>query len=177
MLEKWGMYGNAERRTQAWRQQVDPPGEARTDVWMMLEFSKRFACARCGREEDPGLKAEAFADDTLPDVIAEAAKLGYTPESTLSRCFSPGRRTGSSPGPMRWPRGTATRRARHSARTGSSRRRCSRSTGSSRVNYQHDLAPFDVYYGDTVRGCAGGGAGRRQVAGTKWRFSEGNDRT
>jgi nitrate reductase NapA len=42
MLEKWGLYGNAERRTQAWRQQVDPPGEARTDVWMMLEFSKRF---------------------------------------------------------------------------------------------------------------------------------------
>jgi nitrate reductase NapA len=48
MLEKWGLYGNAERRTQAWRQQVDPPGEARTDVWMMLEFPSASSCARCG---------------------------------------------------------------------------------------------------------------------------------
>ncbi|MCK7501100.1 MAG: molybdopterin-dependent oxidoreductase [Comamonadaceae bacterium] len=28
IFEKWGAYGNAERRTQLWRQQVTPPGEA-----------------------------------------------------------------------------------------------------------------------------------------------------
>ncbi|HZX29937.1 MAG TPA: nitrate reductase catalytic subunit NapA, partial [Rhodocyclaceae bacterium] len=40
--EKEGAYGNAERRTQFWRQQVKAPGEARSDLWQYLEFSKRF---------------------------------------------------------------------------------------------------------------------------------------
>jgi len=41
-VEKEGAYGNAERRTQFWRQQVPAPGEARSDLWQMVEFSKRF---------------------------------------------------------------------------------------------------------------------------------------
>ncbi|MEM9579123.1 MAG: nitrate reductase catalytic subunit NapA, partial [Pseudomonadota bacterium] len=41
-VEKEGAYGNAERRTQFWRQQVDAPGEARSDLWQVMEFSKRF---------------------------------------------------------------------------------------------------------------------------------------
>lgn len=40
--EKEGAYGNAERRTQFWRQQVNPPGEARSDLWQLMEFSRRF---------------------------------------------------------------------------------------------------------------------------------------
>jgi nitrate reductase NapA len=40
--EKEGAYGNAERRTQFWRQQVDAPGESRSDLWQLVEFSKRF---------------------------------------------------------------------------------------------------------------------------------------
>jgi nitrate reductase NapA len=40
--EKEGAYGNAERRTQFWRQQVKAPGEARSDVWQVVEFSKYF---------------------------------------------------------------------------------------------------------------------------------------
>jgi nitrate reductase NapA len=40
--EKEGAYGNAERRTQFWRQQVAAPGEARSDLWQLMEFSKRF---------------------------------------------------------------------------------------------------------------------------------------
>ncbi len=40
--EKEGAYGNAERRTQFWRQQVRAPGEARSDLWQFVEFSKRF---------------------------------------------------------------------------------------------------------------------------------------
>jgi len=40
--EKEGAYGNAERRTQFWRQQVDAPGESRSDLWQVVEFSKRF---------------------------------------------------------------------------------------------------------------------------------------
>jgi nitrate reductase (cytochrome) len=41
-VEKEGAYGNAERRTQFWRQQVKAPGEARSDVWQVMEFAKRF---------------------------------------------------------------------------------------------------------------------------------------
>src|SRR5579864_8971330 len=41
-VEKEGVYGNAERRTHAWRQLVNAPGEARSDLWQMMEFSKRF---------------------------------------------------------------------------------------------------------------------------------------
>jgi nitrate reductase (cytochrome) len=41
-MEKEGAYGNAERRTQFWRQQVTPQGEAKSDLWQIVEFSKRF---------------------------------------------------------------------------------------------------------------------------------------
>ncbi|HEX6143607.1 MAG TPA: nitrate reductase catalytic subunit NapA [Geminicoccaceae bacterium] len=41
-VEKEGAYGNAERRTQFWHQLVEAPGEARSDLWQLVEFSKRF---------------------------------------------------------------------------------------------------------------------------------------
>ena len=41
-VEKEGAYGNAERRTHFWRQLVNAPGEARSDLWQIMEFSKRF---------------------------------------------------------------------------------------------------------------------------------------
>src|SRR5512138_3774376 len=41
-VEKEGAFGNAERRTQFWRQQVSAPGQARSDLWQFIEFSKRF---------------------------------------------------------------------------------------------------------------------------------------
>ena len=41
-VEKEGAYGNAERRTQFWHQLVDAPGEAKSDLWQIMEFSKRF---------------------------------------------------------------------------------------------------------------------------------------
>jgi nitrate reductase NapA len=41
-VEKEGAFGNAERRTQFWRQQVKAPGEARSDLWQLMEFSKHF---------------------------------------------------------------------------------------------------------------------------------------
>ncbi|WP_207232128.1 nitrate reductase catalytic subunit NapA [Corallincola spongiicola] len=42
-VEKEGAYGNAERRTQTWYQLTDAPGEARSDTWQLMEFSKRFS--------------------------------------------------------------------------------------------------------------------------------------
>ena len=41
-VEKEGAYGNAERRTQFWRQMVNAPGESRSDLWQLMEFSRRF---------------------------------------------------------------------------------------------------------------------------------------
>ncbi|MDX1695796.1 MAG: nitrate reductase catalytic subunit NapA, partial [Ketobacteraceae bacterium] len=39
-VEKEGAYGNAERRTQFWHQLVKAPGQARSDLWQTMEFSK-----------------------------------------------------------------------------------------------------------------------------------------
>lgn len=41
-VEKEGAYGNAERRTHVWHQLVQAPGDARSDLWQLVEFSKRF---------------------------------------------------------------------------------------------------------------------------------------
>jgi len=41
-VEKEGAYGNAERRTHFWHQLVQAPDEARSDLWQIMEFSKRF---------------------------------------------------------------------------------------------------------------------------------------
>ncbi|MCL4136016.1 UNVERIFIED_CONTAM: hypothetical protein GTU68_002575 [Idotea baltica] len=41
-VEKEGGYGNAERRTQVWYQQVTAPYQAKSDLWQLMEFSKRF---------------------------------------------------------------------------------------------------------------------------------------
>ncbi|MDW7774632.1 MAG: nitrate reductase catalytic subunit NapA [Desulfobulbaceae bacterium] len=41
-VEKEGAYGNAERRTQFFRQQIKAPGESRSDLWQLVEFSRYF---------------------------------------------------------------------------------------------------------------------------------------
>jgi nitrate reductase NapA len=40
-VEKNGMYGNSERRTQQWFKMVEPPGEARDDCWQTIAVSRR----------------------------------------------------------------------------------------------------------------------------------------
>ena len=50
-VEKEGAYGNAERRTQFWYQQVKAPAEAKSDLWQMVEFSKRFKIEEVWPEE------------------------------------------------------------------------------------------------------------------------------
>jgi len=40
-VEKEGMFGNTERRTQQWDQLAQPPGEARSDVWQTVEVARR----------------------------------------------------------------------------------------------------------------------------------------
>ncbi|MBT8345079.1 MAG: molybdopterin-dependent oxidoreductase [Desulfofustis sp.] len=40
-IEQEGMFGNSERRTQHFAQIVDPPGEAMSDTWQIIEVAKR----------------------------------------------------------------------------------------------------------------------------------------
>lgn len=40
-VEKEGMFGNAERRTHHWFKQVEPPGEAKNDLWQTMELARR----------------------------------------------------------------------------------------------------------------------------------------
>ncbi|ANV98729.1 nitrate reductase catalytic subunit [Helicobacter enhydrae] len=75
MYEKWGAYGNAERRTQHWRQQVVPVGEAMPDLWQMTEFAKRFTLKEVWGKDYPELE--------MKSVLAEAKKMGYKESDTL----------------------------------------------------------------------------------------------
>ena len=67
-VEKEGAYGNAERRTQFWRQQVRPPGESQSDLWQVMEFSKRFKVEDVWPAELVA-KAPALKGKTLFDVL------------------------------------------------------------------------------------------------------------
>ncbi|MCF6350644.1 MAG: molybdopterin-dependent oxidoreductase [Flavobacteriaceae bacterium] len=40
-IEREGMYGNSERRTQYFEQMIEPPGEAMSDTWQLIEVAKR----------------------------------------------------------------------------------------------------------------------------------------
>ena len=77
IYEKWGAYGNAERRTQHWKQQVLPQGEAMSDTWQMIEFSKRFTLKEVWGEKKINDKL------TLPSVLNEAKAMGYNEDTTL----------------------------------------------------------------------------------------------
>jgi len=67
-VEKEGAYGNAERRTQFWRQQVDAPGEARSDLWQIVAFSKRFKVEEVWTDELVEQVPE-YRGKTLYDVL------------------------------------------------------------------------------------------------------------
>jgi nitrate reductase NapA len=79
IYEKWGAYGNAERRTQHWRQQVIPVGDAMSDTWQWAEFAKRFTVDDLWGEWKPsGDRKEA-----LPDVRDKAKAMGYSGDTTM----------------------------------------------------------------------------------------------
>ena len=40
-VEKAGVFGNSERRTQQWDKLAEPPGEAKPDVWQTVEVARR----------------------------------------------------------------------------------------------------------------------------------------
>ena len=40
-VEREGVFGNTERRTQQWNKMVDAPGEAKEDAWQIMQVAKR----------------------------------------------------------------------------------------------------------------------------------------
>ena len=93
IFEKWGLYGNAERRTQGWAQMVTPPGQARSDIAMMMEFCKRFKVKECWCEQKVGNKV-------LPDVLDKAKAMGIDPEMSLYDALFAGMATTKT---CKWP--------------------------------------------------------------------------
>ncbi|MBP7546941.1 MAG: nitrate reductase catalytic subunit NapA [Corallincola sp.] len=73
-VEKEGAYGNAERRTQFWHQQVLAPGEAKSDLWQLMEFAKRFKVEEVWPEELLAKKPE-FRGKTLFDILYANGKV------------------------------------------------------------------------------------------------------
>ncbi|QSX34275.1 nitrate reductase catalytic subunit NapA [Shewanella avicenniae] len=77
-VEKEGAYGNAERRTHMWHQQVKAPEGAKSDLWQVVEFSKRFKVSEVWPAELLAQKPE-YADKTLFDILFANGKVNQYP--------------------------------------------------------------------------------------------------
>ena len=173
IFEKWGGYGNSERRTQLWREQVPPPGECRSDVWQMLEFAKRFTLGEVwGRQPVPGLTEKGYEDGFLPDVLAAAERMGYRREQTLYEVLF------ATPESARvaWPDPVAQGHDNHTVRHAGigwfPEKALFEDYARFGRGHGHDLAPFDVYFRQDVRGLRWPVVDGRE---TPWRFNEAYD--
>src|SRR5690606_19202741 len=86
-VEKEGAYGNAERRTQFWHQMVDGPGEAKSDLWQLMEFSKRFTTDECWPAELLAANPE-FKGKTLFEVLFRNGQVDRYPVSDIQEGYS-----------------------------------------------------------------------------------------
>jgi nitrate reductase NapA len=170
IFEKWGAYGNSERRTQVWREQVPPPGEARSDLWQIMEFSKRFKLKEVWtRQPVPGLKAQGFPGGQLPSVLARAQEMGYRPDDTLHDVLfaTPGNKEVAWPDPV--AKGHENHTVKHAGIDWFPEKALFQEYARFGRDHMHDLADFDVYYGDDVRGLKWPVRNGRE---THWRFNE-----
>ena len=81
--EKEGAYGNSERRTQFWRQQVKAPGDAKSDLWQILEFSKRIKVEDVWPEALIAKKPE-YKGKTLFDVLYANGQVDKFPKPDVT---------------------------------------------------------------------------------------------
>ena len=86
-VEKEGAYGNAERRTQFWHQLVNAPGESRSDLWQLMEFSKRFKIEEVWPEELIAKKPE-YRGKTLFDVLFKNGQVDKFPLSEIEAGYA-----------------------------------------------------------------------------------------
>ena len=147
-VEKEGAFGNAERRTQFWHQLVDPPGDARSDLWQLVEFSKRFKIEEVWSEELIA-KQPAVRGKTLYDVLFRNGKVDRFPNSEIEAGYAnfEAKQFG-----FYLQKGLFEEYAEFGRGHG------------------HDLAPFDVYH--VERGLRWPVVDGKE---TKWRFKEGTD--
>jgi nitrate reductase NapA len=147
-VEKEGAYGNAERRTHVWHQLVNAPGEARSDLWQLVEFSKHFTTEEVWPADLLNANPE-YRGKTLFDVLFRNGKVDRFPlgeldpeyENRESREFGFYLQKGLFEEYAEFGRG-----------------------------HGHDLAPYDVYH--QVRGLRWPVVDGKE---TKWRYREGLD--
>ncbi len=167
MFEKWGCYGNAERRTQMWREQVPPPGQARSDVWQIMEFSKRFKLKELwGEQKIPGLKEEGFPEGKLPDVLTGSS---YSPDATLYEVLF----ATADNKKFKWPDAVSKGHDNHTVTTLGDHWFPEKALFEEYAQFgrghAYDLADFDVYFRDDVRGLKWPVVNGKE---THWRFNE-----
>jgi nitrate reductase NapA len=147
-VEKEGAYGNAERRTHFWHQLVKPPGEARSDLWQLMEFSKRFRIDEVWPadlvEKQPSAGGKTvfdvlFGNGKVDKFKPEEVEAGF--ENDEAQHFGFYVQKGLFEEYAEFGRGKA-----------------------------HDLAPFDTYH--QVRGLRWPVVDGKE---TRWRFREGSD--
>ncbi len=147
-VEKEGAYGNAERRTHFWHQLVDAPGEARSDVWQLMEFSKRFTTDEVWPAEILDANPN-YRGKTLFEVLYKNGNVDRFPVSELSPDYENAESTDFG---FYVQKGLFEEYAEFGRGHG------------------HDLAPFDTYH--QVRGLRWPVVDGKE---TRWRYREGHD--
>ncbi|GAL06828.1 periplasmic nitrate reductase precursor [Photobacterium aphoticum] len=145
-VEKEGAYGNAERRTQVWYQQVQAGGEAKSDLWQIMEFSKRFTVEEVWGEELLA-KAPQYRGKTMYDVLYRNGQVDQFPLSEAQPLNDDAQAQGFY------------------VQKGLFEEYASFGRG-----HGHDLAPYDTYH--QVRGLRWPVVNGKE---TQWRFAEGSD--
>ena len=147
-VEKEGAYGNAERRTQFWHQLVDAPGEARSDLWQLVEFSKRFKVDEVWPKELLDKKPE-YRGKTLYDVLYRNGNVDKFPVSQIDPEYA----------------NAEAKALGFYLQKGLFEEYASFGRG-----HGHDLAPFDAYH--EARGLRWPVVNGKE---TLWRYREGSD--
>lgn len=86
-VEKEGAYGNAERRTQFWHQQVDAPGKSKSDLWQIVEFSKRFKTNEVWPNEILN-KNPSYKGKTLYEILFKNDQVNKYPLSEINKDYA-----------------------------------------------------------------------------------------
>ncbi|SAK96018.1 molybdopterin oxidoreductase [Caballeronia calidae] len=147
-VEKEGAYGNAERRTQFWHQMVQAPGGAHSDLWQIVEFSKRFKVEEVWPAELIAKKPE-YKGKTLYDVLYRNGQVDKFPASQVDPKY---RNNEAAAFGFYIQKGLFEEYASFGRGHG------------------HDLAPFDDYH--QARGIRWPVVNGKE---TRWRYKEGTD--
>jgi nitrate reductase NapA len=145
--EKEGAYGNAERRTQLWYQQVPASDGSKSDLWQLVEFSKRFKVEEVWSDALLAAAPE-MKGKTLYDILFRNGQVDAFPTSDF--------------------KGRMNDEMDHFGfylQKGLFEEYAAFGRG-----HGHDLAPFDTYH--QVRGLRWPVVNGKE---TKWRFREGSD--